>query len=419
MQIPREQRSQIDRIHPLMIFKEKLVKKHGLKRILKPLVKDLKELEEGIYINFPIRRQVQLGVLVFSADNLEAHTLGGFSMCFSSKDICRFCHCQYDELEVRIHDNVEGESKHNYWSVREYDVICETFEEEDETEDDASTFETNIFYEQDSDEEYSDEQDSDEQDSDEEANEADNETDEEEEINKHGLRCRCPLNQLKSFHAILNFPPDMLHDIMEGAIAEDLFGILKIFVRKGYFSIQEYNIQMKRSGFLSYESSDRPQDVPEKGKKLSGKACSLWVHLRNFPLIVRSFINNFEEEDEVLLLVLKLLDVTNRLAAVQYRSHEIDELEEKVIEYLNMRKKVHETYPNLLKKSRHGRRWQCFSFAVIPQNLPLARSESTDLVDIRGGTNTLLSLTDIEVDITCLIMCSFMLSSFLNRKWNY
>ena len=237
-----------------MIFKEKLVKKHGLNRILKPLVKDLKELEEGIYINFPIRRQVQLGVLVFSADNLEAHTLGGFSKCFSSKDICRFCHCQYDELEVRIHDHVEGELKHNYWSVREYDVICETFEEEDETEDDASTFETNIFYdddEQDSDEEYSDEQDSEEQDSDEEASEADDdtneeesdETDEEEEINKHGLRCRCPLNQLKSFHAILNFPPDMLHDIMEGAIAEDLFGILKIFVRKGYFSIQEYNIR--------------------------------------------------------------------------------------------------------------------------------------------------------------------------------
>ena len=65
-----------------MIFKEKLVKKHGLKRILKPLVKDLKELEEGIYINFPIRRQVQLGVLVFSTENLEAHTLGGFSKCF-------------------------------------------------------------------------------------------------------------------------------------------------------------------------------------------------------------------------------------------------------------------------------------------------------------------------------------------------
>ena len=32
----------------------------------------------------------------------------------------------------------------------------------------------------------------------------------------YGLRFRCPLNSLQSFHAVVSFPPDMLHDILEG-----------------------------------------------------------------------------------------------------------------------------------------------------------------------------------------------------------
>ena len=103
-QIPRSQRSQIDRTQVCMIFKDKLVKKYGYEAIFRPLVNDLKDLEEGIHVAEPVNRLVQLGVLAYSADNLEAHQLGGYSCCFSSKDICRFCHCTHSELLGNIHD---------------------------------------------------------------------------------------------------------------------------------------------------------------------------------------------------------------------------------------------------------------------------------------------------------------------------
>ena len=34
--------------------------------------------------------------------------------------------------------------------------------------------------------------------------------------NQFGVRERCPFNDLASFHAIYSFPPDSLHDILEG-----------------------------------------------------------------------------------------------------------------------------------------------------------------------------------------------------------
>ena len=65
-----------------MVFKDKLVKKYGYKVIFQTLISDLKKLEEGIMISYPIERRVQMGLLLYSADNLEAHSLGGFSSCF-------------------------------------------------------------------------------------------------------------------------------------------------------------------------------------------------------------------------------------------------------------------------------------------------------------------------------------------------
>ena len=52
-------------------------------------MQDLKLLEAGIVVNYPVERVVRCGVLIHPADNLEAHGVGGFSQCFSSKDICR------------------------------------------------------------------------------------------------------------------------------------------------------------------------------------------------------------------------------------------------------------------------------------------------------------------------------------------
>ena len=55
---------------------------------------------------------------------------------------------------------------------------------------------------------------------------SDSETDVEdssiEQESAYGLRMRCPLNSLSAFHAVFSFPPDMLHDILEGRLMLDI-----------------------------------------------------------------------------------------------------------------------------------------------------------------------------------------------------
>ena len=366
-QVPREQRSKIDRMQLVMVFKEKNIKKHGISQILKPLVRDLQELERGISLSYPMRREVQLGVLAFSADNLEAHQMGGFSCNFSSKDVCRWCHIQHHELVTQIHDSA-GTTKHRYWNIAEYDRICDTLEEDEVPEheeppedspEESVVSETNLFneIEEEDNEDLNDTQESEDEDGSNDENGSDdenqsNDEDEEQTNSGYGLRMRCPLNTLQAFHAVLSFPPDCMHDLMEGVIAYDLNAIVKIMIKKGWFSLKEYNEKMKKVGFFSYEASDKPYDVPEKSKKLTGKACSLWVHMRNFPLILQHFVNNVDEGEDVFILAMKLLDITNRMTAVEFRTHEIDTLEELIVNYLDIRKGLCERYPKLLVKPR-------------------------------------------------------------------
>ena len=127
--IPRSHRSKIDRLQLGLVVKEKLLKKYGPSKIYKVLIDDMKILEEGILVNNPSKNLVKCGFLIHCADNLEASLVGGFSSCFSSKDICHICHAQYDDLTDHIHD-FDGSQAHNYWTIQEYDNIM-TIKEND------------------------------------------------------------------------------------------------------------------------------------------------------------------------------------------------------------------------------------------------------------------------------------------------
>ena len=198
--ISKQFRSKVDNINLCIIVQDSVLKKYGYHVIYKPLIDELKLLEtDGIVVDFPIRRRVKVAFTLHIGDNLESHSLGGFSRCFSSKDICRFCHCSYDDLENKIHDYT-CLGQHQYWTMEEYDERAEKPAEAAAVE--VVVTQENLFDEID------------------EPSSNDvvvMDTEEATEIdNQFGVRERCPFNDLASFHAIYSFPPDSLHDILEG-----------------------------------------------------------------------------------------------------------------------------------------------------------------------------------------------------------
>ena len=148
-EIEKSQRSKIDRLQLIMVFREKLLKKYSLKTIYRLFVDDLKRLELGVVVHFPMTRRVKCGILCYSTDNLEASLVGGFSACFSSKDVCRVCHIEHKQLEDQIHD-IHGKV-YSFWSVEEYDrIIRITREEEMDVNDTLENIEVvpkNLFTE--------------------------------------------------------------------------------------------------------------------------------------------------------------------------------------------------------------------------------------------------------------------------------
>ena len=331
-EIPKYQRSKIDRIQLVAVFKERLVKQFGFKKIYQQLVEDLKVLEAGVTVYYPVQRIVKCGVLIHPADNLEAHGVAGFSQSFSSKDICRFCHLQHSDLMENIHDY--GPEPHAKWTVDEYDRAAIAAENK------KKTLEREEFEQiSDSSEDESGESD---------AGEENDEDNCDDTIKLFGVKHICPLNSLQAFHCTTGFPPDILHDLFEGVICQDLLGIIRILSLKKWFSIEEYNKSLESLSFKSYEATDRPQSVPlnRKAKKLIGKACSIWVHMRNFPFVIRKFVK--DREDPILMLGLVLHEMTERLTASEFKDYEIHVLEEIIVHYLDERKKVFDDYPNLI-----------------------------------------------------------------------
>ena len=179
----------------------------------------------------------------------------------------------HKDLESRIHD-YEDEGCHEYWTPQEYDRIVQNLDTEMPQELPVSeeVQQENLFTEFDSCSENEGESEA-ESDSGEESDTGEIEF---ETINARGVKSACPFNDLASFHCVKGFPPDILHDVMEGVIPEDLLSIIRILSVKGWFTINQYNNSLERLGFTSHESGDKPYPVPtsKKVKKLSGKALS-------------------------------------------------------------------------------------------------------------------------------------------------
>lgn len=91
-------------IYLALLCKADDIKNFVYDTVLEPLLKDLASLEEeGLYIP-SLGMRVQGTVFCVVADNLGAHSIGGFVESFSSTHICRFClgeRSQFQVSEVR------------------------------------------------------------------------------------------------------------------------------------------------------------------------------------------------------------------------------------------------------------------------------------------------------------------------------
>lgn len=89
--VPPLLRSSLISIYLAILCKADHIKQFGYSVVLEPLLKDLASLEEeGLYIP-SLGKRVKGTVYSVVADNLGAHSIGGFVESFSGTHVCRFC----------------------------------------------------------------------------------------------------------------------------------------------------------------------------------------------------------------------------------------------------------------------------------------------------------------------------------------
>ena len=109
-------------------------------------------------------------------------------------------------------------------------------------------------------------------------------------------------------------------------LPQDLLGIIRILVSKGWFQLDHFNTALRNTKYSTQEASNKPQQVVSsaKIKKIAGKAISNWVHIRVFPYIM--YLNKWIEDDDdpVFQLALKLHEITAYFTVEVIRQYEVD-----------------------------------------------------------------------------------------------
>lgn len=175
--------SQVNQHHLVLLCNREYIKEYGMHRVFQPLIEELNDM---FYRNLQIDCKTSLPVIAafMSGDNLSQHLLLGMSVSFSHNFICRFCHINISEIT-----NTMAHSEFIFRS----DISFSSYAK-------SSTFnvkEASVF------------------------------------------------EKLSYVSLPLFFPPDIMHDMLEGVTHTVICFVLLDILKNDFLHLEEINSQMK------------------------------------------------------------------------------------------------------------------------------------------------------------------------------
>ncbi|XP_065646905.1 uncharacterized protein LOC136076924 [Hydra vulgaris] len=186
--------SRLQNIYLCILVKEKLIKEHKTyKDVLKPFIQDLKKLQnEGILVMVD-GQQIRLygGLATISDDNLSAHALTGFRRVFNSGFFCRQCMTSYinkTKIFSELDATLRTDEIHQYHlaAISGHGQISSSM---------------------------------------------------------YGVERRCPFLNLSYFKVMQSFPPDIMHDMLEGTTPRLISLLLLKLKEDKLIEIDQVNIE--------------------------------------------------------------------------------------------------------------------------------------------------------------------------------
>lgn len=297
--LPSKDRSSLQSIQLAILCRASTVKQHGYTDVLRPFVQDLETLEQhGVYIEH-LGDCVKGTVLFVSSDNLGAHSLAGLQESFTVEHPCRFCFAKRSEIQ-------------------EKKVQSGAFELRTKQQHDRQVAEV---------------------------------LNDESLVKQYGVKGGCVLSErLEYFHTVGGFPPDIMHDLMEGVIPIEMSLCINDLVLRKLISLESLNQAIKQFPYKFSDKVDQPQIIPatfaSRGT-IGGNAHENWALIRLLPLIIGFDIPERDQTWEILLL---LKDILEMAVAFRFTEDSLDFLDAKIAEHRDLLLTV---FPHFKLRPKH------------------------------------------------------------------
>lgn len=293
--IPYQYRSETKNMQLALMCWATDLKKFGFNAVLEPLIKDLKILEdEGIIIS-GVPCKVKGGIVAIVGDNLAAHQIGGYVICFSGNiRCCRFCLATNEDMQTIFTDSTFTSRSKELHKVHLSLIAIDS--------------------------KYS---------------------------SIYGLKYQSSFNSLRYFHTSTMLPPDAMHDLLEGIVPIELGLILDVLIQKRYVTLSQLNNTIKKSKYGLYDSANKPIEISQaysKGiKMIASRVCGL---LRFLPLFIGEYI---PETEPVWLLLLMLREIVDIILAPKINVSYVSYLADIIKDHHSLLK---ELFPNFIFKPK-------------------------------------------------------------------
>lgn len=275
-------RSRMSHTHLALMVRYVHLKESGLDAVLKPIIDDLRSLScDGFTITCDgIEQNIKAALATISCDNLSAHMIGGFSSSFSSGRVCRFCMASYSDVK-----------KH----FCEEDFVLRT------REGHAYHLESVI--------------------------------DDRERVALYGVQSRCPLSDLDYFDVTKTFPPDVMHDVLEGVVPLVMKLVIREAKKQKHITIPEFNDELKHLRFGKNDIENRPVPITAKSlrKCIVGSASQKWCLFRLLPILMAHRVPPGSAYWNVYLLSREIVEI---ILASQIRKDDLMNLKMLIEEFL-------------------------------------------------------------------------------------
>ena len=254
--IKPKHRSKLSVIQLAVLAESKYVNRNNLKLLLRPMIEDLKHLEQnGIPVNIDDMTTYVKGTVSFvAADNLASHFLGGFYESFSIQRFCRFCMCTRRALKSGPFPSIHQER-----TIDNYDRHVSL------VTDDSSL------------------------------------------SSVYGVKNQSVLNDLQYFHVTEGLPPDVAHDLLEGVCKDT---ILKIVSGVNTY-ITDINLILETFPYKGSDKATKPSTIRVSGSDIHMKqsASQIWCLCRLLPVMFGTCIPARDPHWNLLLLMLDVLEI--------------------------------------------------------------------------------------------------------------